>query len=145
MVQLALIGVGKIARDQHRPAIAEQPTFDLVATVDPSAGVEGVPAYRDLAGLLADGPRVEAVAICTPPAVRHAIAAAAIDVGLHVLLEKPPAATLSQAADLATHARTAGVTAFAAWHSREAAGVAPARAWLAGRTVRSATIAWRED
>ena len=34
---------------------------------------------------------------------------------------------------------------FATWHSRFAHAVAPARAWLDGRTVRSARISWKED
>ena len=37
-----------------------------------------------------------AVAITTPPSVRHEIARECILAGLHVLLEKPPAATLSE-------------------------------------------------
>jgi predicted dehydrogenase len=37
------------------------------------------------------------------------------------------------------------VCLFATWHSRFAPGVAPAKAWLAGRGVRSARIVWKED
>lgn len=145
MIALALIGTGKIARDQHLPAIAADSRFDLVATVDPVGAIDGVPGFPDLGALIASQRDVQAVAICTPPAVRHALAAEAIGAGLHVLLEKPPAATLSQAADLAAQARRTGVMAFAAWHSREAPGVASARAWLADRTVRAVSIDWRED
>ncbi|MGI4730274.1 MAG: Gfo/Idh/MocA family protein [Janthinobacterium lividum] len=145
MIALALVGAGKIARDQHLPAIAGDPRFELVATVDPAGGVDGAPRFADLATLIANGPDVQAVALCTPPAVRHLLAAAAIEAGLHVLLEKPPATTLSQADDLAVRAQRRGVTAFAAWHSREAPGVAPAREWLANRTIRSVAIDWRED
>jgi D-galactose 1-dehydrogenase len=104
-----------------------------------------MPAFPDLDALLASDTHVDAVAICTPPAVRHAIAIRAIDAGLHVLLEKPPAATLSEVADLVARAEAKGVTLFAAWHSREAAGVDGARKWLADKSVRSASIAWRED
>jgi D-galactose 1-dehydrogenase len=42
-------------------------------------------------------------------------------------------------------AAEAGLTIFAAWHSRFAAGVEPARQWLAGRQVLGARITWRED
>src|SRR3546814_6110916 len=31
------------------------------------------------------------------------------------------------------------------WHSREAAAVEPALAWLADRTIRRVAIAWKED
>ena len=42
-------------------------------------------------------------------------------------------------------AEQVGVSLFASWHSRYADGVAPARAWLSQRTIKSATITWRED
>ncbi len=144
-IRLAIIGVGKIARDQHLPAVANDPRFELVAAVSRNAVVDGVDNYHDIAELLAAGHDLDAVSICTPPVGRSAIAMAAIDAGLDVMMEKPPAATLSEVARIEAHAIAAGRSLFATWHSREAAGVAPARAWLADRTVQRVTIAWRED
>jgi D-galactose 1-dehydrogenase len=145
-IRIALIGMGKIARDQHLPAIRENPGFDLVATVSPHhEGVAGVPHLASLDALLADGPAVDALALCTPPQVRHALASTAIAQGKHLFLEKPPGAALSEVAALVAQAESAGVTLFASWHSRFAAGVAPARAWLAQREVRGVRINWRED
>lgn len=144
-IRLAIIGVGKIARDQHLPAIAQNPRFDLVAAVSRNAAVDGVPNYHDIAALLASGHDLDAVSLCTPPVGRADIAMAAIDAGLDVMLEKPPAATLSEIARIEAHAAAAGRTLFATWHSREAAGVAAARRWLADRTVERVTIDWRED
>ena len=46
---------------------------------------------------------------------------------------------------LQAQADKVGVSLFAAWHSRFAAGVAPARAWLAERKIDSVSIVWRED
>jgi D-galactose 1-dehydrogenase len=37
------------------------------------------------------------------------------------------------------------VSLFASWHSRHAPAVESARAWLAGRTIRSVAITWKED
>lgn len=145
MIALALIGVGKIARDQHVPAIAAGREFTLVATASPDGGIANIPSYPDIASLLASGLRVEAAAICTPPDVRHALAREAIEAGLHVLLEKPPAATPGAVADLISRAETAKTTLFAAWHSRFAAGVEPARTWLATRAIKTVRIEWRED
>ena len=145
MTNLALIGIGKIARDQHVPAIAASGQFRLAATASPDGGVDGVPAFPDIAALLASDIRLDAVAICTPPLIRHGIACTAIAAGLHVFLEKPPAATLGAVEDLVTRADRAGVSLFAAWHSHHAAGVAAARTWLADRTVRSVRIDWAED
>lgn len=145
-VKLAIIGVGKIARDQHVPAISANAGFNLCATVEPGGeGVGDVPNFASLDALLGSGVAVDAVAVCTPARVRHGIAAAAITAGLHVMLEKPPAATLSEVDDLVTRAAAASVTLFASWHSREAGGVAPARDWLAGKTLRRVSMSWKED
>ncbi|MEQ7874465.1 Gfo/Idh/MocA family oxidoreductase [Sphingomonas sp. ASV193] len=144
-IDIALIGLGKIARDQHVPAIAADPRFRLVATVDPHARLDGVAGFGSLDGLIADGPPLEAVAICTPPAIRAGLAQRAIAAGWHVLLEKPPVAKSNEAAAIERQAAAAGVTLFAAWHSQMAGGVAPARAWLADRAVTSLDLQWRED
>jgi D-galactose 1-dehydrogenase len=145
-IRIALIGMGKIARDQHLPAVCENAAFELVATVSPHhAGVGGVPHLASLDALLSEGPAVDALALCTPPQVRYELAAAGIAHGKHLFLEKPPGATLSEVAALERQAAGAGVTLFASWHSRFAAGVAPARAWLAERDIRSVRIVWRED
>jgi D-galactose 1-dehydrogenase len=143
-IPLAIIGAGKIARDQHIPAIAGSDAFELVAIVDPARPDLGVPAFTTLADLLAHGPAIEGAAICTPPQVRTAIAIKAIAAGLHVLMEKPPAATLSEVAAIEAAARP-DRTVYGSWHSRHAPMVAEAQAWLAGRMIRSGRLVWRED
>lgn len=146
-IRTAIIGFGKIARDQHVPAIAGDPRFELVAVAtrsgDPGAGVPCFPDFDALIGEMRGS--VDAVAICTPPGVRHAIAKAAIEAGLAVLLEKPPAATLGEIEDLEARARAAGTPLFAAWHSQHAPAVAPAADLLAGATVTRLSITWHED
>ena len=109
--------MGKIDHDQHVPAIAGNPAFELVATVSRSPnGVEGVPHFHDIADLIASGQGIDAVALCTPPQVRRAIAMQAIQAGWHVFLEKPPGATLAEVANLEAASQAAGVTLFASWH-----------------------------
>jgi predicted dehydrogenase len=142
-IRLALIGIGKIARDQHLPAIAADAGFKLVAAVSRNAQVEGVANFHDIAALVASGLGVDAVSLCTPPVGRHDIAAAALAAGWHVMLEKPPGATLGEVHRLMALAQDR--TLFASWHSRQAAGVAAARAWLAGRSVTAVRIDWSED
>lgn len=144
-IRLGLVGIGKIARDQHLPALAEDDRFLLAATASRHAQVDGVPAHTDIAAMIADGHALDAVSLCTPPEGRYAQALTAIEAGLHVMLEKPPAATLAEIAALAARAQDKGVTLFTTWHSREAAGVAPARDWLAGKRIDAVRIAWRED
>ncbi len=146
-IRIAIIGFGKIARTEHVPAIAAHPEFELVAVVAPNGADEaGVPVFASLAEMLAAMPgEVDAVSLCTPPSVRHAIAAEAIAAGIAVMLEKPPAATFGELEDLEARARTAGTCLFAAWHSQHAPAVAPAADLLKGETVTQLAIEWRED
>jgi D-galactose 1-dehydrogenase/L-arabinose 1- dehydrogenase len=144
-IRLGLVGIGKIARDQHLPALAADDRFALVATASRHATLDGVPSHHDIGTMIAGGHDLDAVSLCTPPDGRYEQAATAIDAGLHVMLEKPPAATLTEIAALADRARAKGVVLFATWHSREAAGVEPAKAWLQGKRIEAVRITWRED
>lgn len=146
-IRIAIIGYGKIARTEHAPAIAAHAGFELVAMVSPSGAADaGVPVFPSLTALLAGMPGgLDAVAICTPPRVRRAIAAQAIAAGLAVMLEKPPATTLGELEALVAMARAAGTCLFAAWHSQYAPAVAPAAALLEGERLASLAIDWRED
>ena len=144
-IRLALVGVGKIARDQHIPAIRAESRFTLTATVDPKGGIDGTPAYTSLDALLASADKVDAVSLATPAAGRRDLVAKALAAGLHVMVEKPPAATLSEVDDMADLARKAGRVLFTSWHSRGAPFVGQARDWLQGKTVTALRINWRED
>jgi predicted dehydrogenase len=144
-LRLGIVGVGKIARDQHLPSIAASPDFFLTAAASRHAKVEDCPSFDSIEAMLADGPPIDVVSICTPPGGRDRIVRTAIAAGKHVMIEKPPGATVAEVAALVGLAEAAGVTLFASWHSREAAGVDAARAWLADRTVTGAAINWRED
>ena len=144
-IPVAIVGVGKIARDQHIPAIAGSPAFHLAATASRSGGVEGVETFTDIEALLAARPDIPAVSLCMPPQVRFEAAVAAIRAGRHVMLEKPPGATIAEIRALVDLADAARVTLFATWHSRHADGVAPAKAWLADRRILRARIDWKED
>ena len=144
-IRIGLVGVGKIARDQHLPVIGAAPDYTLVAVASRHGEYAGVPNYRTLAEMLAGQGDLQAVALCQPPQARFEAALAAIEAGLHVFLEKPPGATLAEVGLLAEAVRRRGVSLFASWHSRFAPGVEPARNWLATRRIRSVSIAWMED
>lgn len=144
---IAIIGLGKIAQDQHVPVIAANPAFELVA-VSSQRGLAldgAVRTFRTHNELLDSMPALDAVAICTPPQVRHLIARDALEAGKHVLLEKPPAATLSELADLQRVAERTGRVLFATWHSQYGAGVREAKRALAGQVVRRLLVTWKED
>src|SRR5882762_4860446 len=144
-IQLAIVGLGKIARDQHIPAIAGTPGIELAAIASRNASLDGIAHFKTLDELLDAAPDIDAVALCAPPQVRQAQAAAALRAGKHVLLEKPPGATVSELTPLIAVARQTGRTLFATWHSRFAPAVEPATAFLAGRQIKSVVVEWKED
>ena len=143
--KIALVGIGKIARDQHVPALAASPDWDLAATVSRSGTIDGIESHTDFAAMLAARPDIGTVSLCMPPVPRHAYAEAALLAGRHVMLEKPPGATLAEVHALQALAADRGLTLYATWHSRMAHSVAAAKAWLADTAVISAHITWRED
>ena len=144
-MKVALVGIGKIARDSHVPAIAGDSDWELAATVSRSGTVDGVEAFTDFADFLAARPDVPVVSLCLPPQPRFAYAEAALVAGRHVMLEKPPGQTLAEVHELQSIAEAQGLSLFATWHSRMAHGVAGAKARLAGKAVTRAHITWRED
>jgi D-galactose 1-dehydrogenase len=144
-LSIAIVGFGKIARDQHVRAIAETAGVSLAAVASRNASLPGVPHFTSIEQLLRDAPDIDAVALCTPPHVRRAQAAAALAAGKHVMLEKPPGVTVSELDPLIALAARSQRTLFATWHSRFADGVEPARRWLASRRIRSIRITWKED
>ncbi len=143
-IRLGIVGVGKIVRDQHLPAIHAHPGFVLKASASPRSRIEGIANFTTVEAMLA-GAELDAVAVCTPPQVRCQAARAALAAGKHVLLEKPPCLTTAELSQLECFARDQGRTLFQTWHSRYAPGVAPAGDWLRGRSIRGVRIEWKED
>ena len=145
VIRVAIVGLGKIARDQHISAIAETAGIELAAIVSRNASIDGIKHFATLDELLDRVPDIDAVALCTPPQGRQAQAATALKAGKHVLLEKPPGATVSELTPLIAEARQTGHTLFATWHSRLPPAVEAARAFLASRQIRSVVVEWKED
>jgi predicted dehydrogenase len=143
--KIALVGLGKIARDQHVPVLGASGAFELVAVASPNSRLDGVRSYENLEALLASEPELEAVALCTTPQVRYGLARLALEHGLHVLLEKPPGVTVTEVQALVEIAARKHVALFASWHSRHAAAVESARAWLTERRIKSVSVEWKED
>jgi len=144
-LRLAIIGFGKIAHDQHVPAIAATEGVRLVAVADPNAVDADVPHFRSLEALLSDGPEIDAVALATPPQIRRAQASIALVAKKHVFMEKPPARAVTEIAPLVAAAREAGCSLFQSWHARFAPAVEPARQLLGERRIASVLINWKED
>lgn len=144
-IRIGIVAVGKIVRDQHLPALAANPDFDLIAAASRNATVDGVANYKTIEDMLAAEPELDALSLCMPPQARYEAASAALNAGKHVFMEKPPGATVSEVEDLRRLAVEKGVSLFASWHSRYAPAVESARQFLAATTVRSAKIVWKED
>jgi predicted dehydrogenase len=144
-LRIGLLGIGKIARDQHIPALLADRSFELVACASRNASVDGVANYPDLESMLAGSPGLDCISICTPPQAHFDAALTALRAGCHVMLEKPPTATTRQISLLADEARRRDRTLFQSWHSRFAASVDAARDWVRTRQLTGGKITWKED
>ena len=145
-VKVGIVGYGKIAQDQHVPSIAGNAHFELAATVSRSGnGHPGVPCFASHGEMLRAVRDLGAVAVCTPPSVRYAIARDCLEAGLPCLLEKPPGVTLGEVEELEKLADAKGLTLFTTWHAQHNPAVTAAAEALKGRPIASMHIAWRED
>ena len=143
---IAVVGVGKIAQDQHLPVIAGNPDFRLAAVVSGrGAHPLGVPSFKTMAELFGALPDLDAVAICTPPSVHYGAVREALDAGASVLLEKPPTATVAELVDLAHRAEASRGVLFTTWHSQYNAAVDTLASRLMGQRIRRLHITWKED
>ena len=108
LLRTAVVGVGYLGRF-HAQKYAQLPGSQLIAVADASAEaaarvaqelhVEAVSDYRDLFG------RVDAISIAVPTPLHHEIACAALERGIHVLVEKPIATTVAEAQEMVATAR----------------------------------------
>jgi predicted dehydrogenase len=113
-VRVAVVGLGywgpNLVRNLQEHASAElaavcdmrEPALEKIARRHP-----GVRTTTKLDEILASD-EIEAVAIATPVSTHHPIASAALAAGKHVFIEKPLAASSSQAIDLARRAARQG-------------------------------------
>jgi D-galactose 1-dehydrogenase len=144
--RIGIIGFGKIAHDQHVPAIAGDPAFDLIAVSNGTGDApQGARAFETYQEMLEAVPELDAVAICTPPGPRRLIAAACLDAGKHILLEKPPAGTVAEVGNIAYRAKAAGKVAFATYHAQHNGAVKRAAEVLRGKMVKRLEVTWKED
>ena len=91
-MRVAVIGAGHMGRF-HAEKFARLPGVE-VAVVDPDPARAPISDFRKVLG------EVEAAVIAVPTNLHHQVARAFLERGLHVLVEKPLAATLDEADDL---------------------------------------------
>ena len=140
----AIIGYGKIAADEHIPAIEANPRFRVAASVS-RQGNGPAPNFTSHGDLIAAGIELDCAAITTPPGPRFAIARDCIAAGLHLLLEKPPCATLGEIEELQRLAEAKGTTLFTSWHAQHNPAVTAAAALLEGEAIAQMRIVWHES
>lgn len=143
--KIGLVGIGKIARDQHIPHIDQSPDFTLAAAVTKGVFPPDIEHFPTLAAMKEMHPDISAVSICTPPIGRLELIQQAFDLGFDVMIEKPPAATMSEAQEIVNSAKRAGKVLYVTWHSREARAVAPAKKWLSDANIKAVHVNWKED
>lgn len=135
VVTLGVIGAGRIAQVAHLPAIAKAVNIRLVAISDPSAtlanGVAakyGVQPFTSTEKLLEQD--LDAVLIATPDRFHHPLGMLALQAGKHVLMEKPLAANVAEAQELADLASASGLRLQTGAMKRHDPGLAFAKAHL---------------
>jgi UDP-N-acetylglucosamine 3-dehydrogenase len=112
-VRVGLIGLGAMGRN-HLRLLTGRDDARLVAIADPVAGAldvaatAGAQAYAEPLAMLAEA-ELDAVVIASPTTTHHPLALAALDRGIAVLVEKPLAATPSEADELVDAATSRGV------------------------------------
>ena len=103
-IGVGLIGYGLGGSVFHAPLIQAEPGLRLQAVVTSRAEQVGreLPGVRVVgsADELLEDPAVELVAVATPNAVHHRLAAAALRAGRHVVVDKPFTLTTAEADEL---------------------------------------------
>jgi len=144
-IRIGIVGIGKIAREQHIPAIAANPAFTFTAAASRHSTASDVANFPSIAAMLEGVPDLDAVALCTPPQAHYEAAKLALAKGKHVLLEKPPCSSMGQLDHMVRLAKTAGRTLYQTWHSQYAHAVEPAERLLKQRKLTAARVTWKED
>ncbi|MCC7368430.1 MAG: Gfo/Idh/MocA family oxidoreductase [Chloroflexi bacterium] len=114
-LRVGLIGAGFIV-ERHIPAWQATPDAELVAVCDLNreraaarAAQYGIPAVYDSVEAMLEAENLDAVDIATRPESHKALATLAAERGVHVLCQKPLAATVGEAREIAGICARAGV------------------------------------
>ncbi|MFP5206022.1 MAG: Gfo/Idh/MocA family protein, partial [Acidobacteriota bacterium] len=113
-LRVAVAGAGAFGRN-HLRILHELESaghgVTLAAAVEPDAARAaqaaaqfGIPVFASIEAMLAADLRLDAACVAVPTVLHHAVAAALLDAGLDLLVEKPLAATLAEADDLIARA-----------------------------------------
>ena len=111
MLNIGIIGCGKIAQVRHLPEYEQNPGARIAGLYDLNqeraqtlAAQYGAKVYPSYEALLAD-PAIDAVSVCSANVSHAEITVAALEAGKHVLCEKPMATTLEDCERMVAAAR----------------------------------------
>ncbi|RFA08134.1 dehydrogenase [Subtercola boreus] len=151
-VRVAVVGCGDIS-SLHLAAIAARPTATLVAVCDVHQGrltessrIHAVPGFSDFDDMLATA-APDVVHICTPHHLHAPMAVAALQRGIHVVLEKPLAHSREEGRRIIAAAEASGARIGICLQNRYNASTSAAAAVLASGELgqvlgASATVIW---
>jgi D-galactose 1-dehydrogenase len=143
--RIGVIGLGKIAQDQHLKVIPKNRDFELSAVVSSRGPYQDIATFKTPSDLFASGIKLDAVSLCMPPRSRCEIARLAIDSDLHLLLERPPSSSVGELEALLNYAKARSRIIYTAWHSQNNAAVDEAQRLLEGKTISKLAVNWKED
>lgn len=117
-IRTAVLGFGTSGRIFHAPFLAADDRFEVsvIATSDPGRAEQarsehpGAEIVATAAEALDRAADLDLVVVGTPPATHFDLAAAAIDAGLHVVVDKPFVVRSGDGAELVRRAEAAGVS-----------------------------------
>src|SRR5437870_9757172 len=114
LLRVGVVGVG-VMGSNHARVLADLAGVKLAGIVDPDrkqrdfvSNALGCPGYGDIEGLLSAG--IDALTIAAPTHLHIELAMAAIERGVHVMVEKPIASSVEEGNAIITAARRAGIT-----------------------------------
>lgn len=115
-VKVGVIGLGNMGR-HHVRVLAELDGVDLIAVADPGSEARErvskarrVPAYASYEEML-ERETLDAVVVAVPTVAHEDVALTVMDAGLHLLVEKPLAASVEAAERIVAASRRAGLVA----------------------------------
>ena len=112
-MRVAVVGVGHFGK-LHAEKYAAMEDVELVAVVDQDAasgaeiaalhGAQALTDFRDLAG------QVDAASLTVPTSLHHEVGLQLLEMGIHLLVEKPITVTVDSANALIATAKARGLT-----------------------------------
>jgi myo-inositol 2-dehydrogenase/D-chiro-inositol 1-dehydrogenase len=147
-VRVGLVGAGSVGA-RHARTLAAFDDVEIVGIADAAPGAAealaaqlGLPAVDSPARLLAEG--LDGVWLCVPPFAHGELELAVVRAGLPFFVEKPLAADLAVAEEVAGAVAAAGLPTATGYHWRHLDTVTRAAEVLAAHPARLVAVSWQD-